>query len=243
MKTDVMVLCAHPDDAELSCSGTIKNLTREGKTVVLVNCTRGELGTRGTPEIREHEAELAAEVLGVSQRVTLSMPDGAVARTQENITSVIEVIRRWQPTLLLIPPPFERHPDHESVHHIARSAAFLSGLARIRTFHDNEEQVPYRPQRMICFEQTYSFPRLPDFYVDITESFQAKMDSIKAFASQFHVPERYSGEEPHTYLSRPEFLEEIEARALHHGSRIGVRYAEAFLSVEPLGLPSLSVLL
>lgn len=243
MSADVMVLSAHPDDAELSCGGTVKNLTSEGKCVVFVECTRGELGTRGTPELREQEAANAAKILGVVDRECLSLPDGHIMHTNENIHAVVRAIRTWRPTLLLIPPSVERHPDHEAVHRLARSAAFLSGLAKIETTRDGISQEPHRPHRILCFQQQYDFPRSPDLYVDISATFHSKMASIRAFTSQFHVPEEYSTTEEETFLSRPEFLQEIEARALYFGSRIGVRYAEAFLAIEPLGVPSLSVLL
>lgn len=243
MNADVVVLSAHPDDAELACSGTVKNLTNEGRTVAFVECTRGELGTRGTPELREQEARDAAAILGVTQRMNLDMPDGNVQHTQENILSVVRAIRAFRPTLLLIPPPIERHPDHEAVHRLARAAAFLSGLQKVITTHNGAMQAPHRPSRMLCFQQQYDFPREPSIYVDITETFDDKMRSIKAFTSQFYLPDLYTSDEPSTFISRPEFLSEIESRAAYFGSRIGVRYAEAFLAVEPLGVKSLSQLL
>jgi LmbE family N-acetylglucosaminyl deacetylase len=171
------------------------------------------------------------------------MPDGSIMHTDDNIMRVVESIRAHRPHLLLIPPPFERHPDHEAVHRLARAAAFKAGLAKVSTFRDGVEQQPHRPHRMLCFMQQYDFPRNPDIYVDITASFQAKMDSIKAFSSQFYLPDLYESDEPSTFLTRPEFLHEIEARAMYFGSRIGTKYAEAFLAVEPLAVSSLSSLL
>ena len=239
----VMVLSAHPDDAELACSGTVRKLTNEGVNVVFVECTRDELGTRGTPELRLREAEAAADTLGVSRRECLEMPDGSIMHTDENVTKVIEAIRAHRPHLMLIPPPFERHPDHEAVHRLARAASFKAGLTQVITSRDGVDQLPHRPHRMICFLQQYDFPRNPDIYVDITDTFEAKMASIKAFSSQFYLPDLYESDEPNTFLSRPEFLLEVEARALYFGSRIGTKYAEAFMAVEPLAVPSLSVLL
>lgn len=239
----VMVLSAHPDDAELACSGTVRKLTNEGINVVFVECTRGELGTRGTPELRLREAEAAADILGASARECLEMPDGSIMHTDDNVMKVVEAIRAHKPHLMLIPPPFERHPDHEAVHRLARAAAFKAGLAKVVTTRDGVEQQPHRPHRMLCFMQQYDFPRNPDIYVDITETFDAKMASIKAFSSQFYLPDLYESNEPNTFLTRPEFLLEIEARALYFGSRIGAKYAEAFMAVEPLAVSSLSVLL
>lgn len=243
MKADVLVICAHPDDAELSCAGTIKKLTNEGRTVVFIECTRAELGTRGTPEIREAEAASAAAILGVHAREQLGIPDGGVENTLENVHKLVVAIRAWKPTLMLIPSEYERHPDHEAVHAISRRAAFLSGLMKITTSRDGVEQAPHRPKRMLCYQQFYDFPGGPDLYVDVTDTFNDKMGAIRAFASQFHVPENYTSNEPETLLSNPEFLLTIEARERYYGSRIGVTYAEGFKTVEPLGLSSLSQLL
>lgn len=243
MSMTVLVLSAHPDDAELACAGTVRKLANEGHHVVFVECTRGELGTRGTPELREREAQQAAEILGVSERECLEMPDGAIMHTDENILRVVSAIRAYRPHLMLIPPPFERHPDHEAVHRLARAAAFKSGLAKVITSRGGTEQQPWRPHRMLCFMQQYDFPKQhPDLYVDVTDVFDAKMASIRAFSSQFFLPDLYESDEPHTFISRPEFLQEIEARAMYFGSRIGARYAEGFMAVEPLAVDSLSAL-
>lgn len=243
MTHTVMVVCAHPDDVELACAGTVKKLTNEGHRVVFVECTRAELSTRGTPQLRAIEAETAAHILGVTDKENLGMPDGALENTLEYAMRIVGAIRHWRPSLLLIPSPIERHPDHEAVHALSRRAAFLAGLARIETSRGGEPQQPWRPQRMLCYQQQWDFPRLPDIYVDVTEEFDAKMESIRAFASQFHVPTAYESDEPQTFISRPGFLEEIEARARYYGGRIGTTYAEGFLAVEPLAVGSLSVLL
>lgn len=240
MNCEVLVLTAHPDDAELGAGGAIKKLTNAGHSVVLVDCTQGEMGTRGTPELRKSEAEAAARILGATHREILSMPDCAIEHSRENIKAVVEVIRAYKPRILLTTPPVERHPDHVAVHELARAASFTAGLKKYSTERDGAEQEPHRPDRTVCFMQQLDFPRPPDFYVDITDTFDAKMDAIKAFGSQFHLPESYASDEPQTFLTRPEFFEELEARALYHGSRIGVRYAEAFHAIEPVGLESLS---
>ncbi len=243
MNADVLVICAHPDDAELSCGGTVKKLTNEGRVVVFVECTRAELGTRGTPEIREAEAAAAAAILGVHAREQLGIPDGGVENTLENAHKLVSVIRAWKPSMLLIPSELERHPDHEAVHALSRRAAFLSGLIKITTHHNGIEQEPHRPKRMVCYQQFYDFPGGPDLYVDISDTFSDKMRAIRAFASQFHVPDSYTSNEPETLLSRPDFLDSIEARERYYGSRIGSAFAEGFKTVEPLGLQSLSQLL
>ena len=243
MSAYALVISAHPDDAELACGGTIRNLTNEGLGVVFLDCTRGELGTRGTPERRAQEAQRAGEILGVQHRECLGMPDGAIEYTQENIRAVATVIRAWRPHIVLIPPPVERHPDHVAVHRLCTAATFVAGLSKVTTYRDGVEQQPHRPQRTLCFQQQYDFPRLPDLYVDISSTIQAKMDSIRAYTSQFHAPGDYTSDEPETFISRPAFLLELEARARYYGSRIGTEFAEGFLAVEPLGVGSLSALL
>jgi bacillithiol biosynthesis deacetylase BshB1 len=243
MSKTILVVCAHPDDVELSCAGTVRILTNDGHRVVFIECTRAELSTRGTPQLRAVEAEAAAQILGVHDRECLGFPDGAIENTLERAMPLVGAIRHWRPDMMLIPPPVERHPDHEAVHAISRRAAFLAGLARIETSREGTPQSPWRPARMLCYQQQYDFPRHADVYVDITDVFHEKMASIRAFASQFHVPDAYASEEPQTFISRPGFIEEIEARARYFGGRIGTQYAEAFFAVEPLAVRSLADLL
>lgn len=240
---DVLVLSAHPDDAELGAGGTIAKLTNEGKHVVLVDCTAGELGTRGTPELRTAEANAAAKALGVTERVILSMPDGRIADTLENRLEVIRMYRAYTPTLVLTSPSYERHPDHEAVHKLARAAAFLAGLRHVTTEHNGAKQDPHRPKRILCYEHRYALPGGPDLYVDVTDTWNEKINSVKAYGSQFHVPETYNSNEPETFLSRPVFLTELESRARYYGTQLGVTYAEAFKAVEPIVVNSLSVFL
>jgi LmbE family N-acetylglucosaminyl deacetylase len=171
------------------------------------------------------------------------MPDGFVMYSQENVLALVSAMRAHKPAIVLAPPPAERHPDHEAVHKLTRSAAFLAGLPKVVTERNGEPQEPHRPRRILCYMQTYDLPRHPDVYVDISTTWPDKLAALRAFASQFHVPGAYSSNEPHTSLSRPDFLDEMEARARYHGSRIRVAYAEAFLAVEPLGLSSLAHLL
>ncbi|MBI2794660.1 MAG: bacillithiol biosynthesis deacetylase BshB1 [Ignavibacteria bacterium] len=243
MSCDVLVISAHPDDAELACSGTVKKLTNEGRSVAFADCTLGEAGTRGSADLRKSEAEASRKILGVSERVYLDMPDGAIEHTQENVLKVVGAIRHFQPRLIIIPPSFERHPDHETVYRIARTASFTAGLTKVITTFNGMVQQPHRPQRTICYQLFYDFTRQPDFYVDISDTFAYKMQSIHAFASQFHSPGESQSKDPETFISDKTFIEGLEARARYFGNRIGTRYAEAFLSIEPLSLPSLSLLL
>lgn len=242
MKLDVLAIGAHPDDVEMSVGGILAALCDDGYAVGIVDCTRGERGTRGSAELRMQEARRAQEILGVHVREFLAMEDAAIAPSEENVLQMVRVFRQYRPRVVLLPPPFERHPDHEAVHRIVRAAYFKSGLARLRTFApDGTEQEPYRPERMFCYIQAYHHEA--DFYVDISATFERKMAAIRAYASQVYVPGAYSSDEPETFISRPETLEMLEARARYWGSLIGVRYAEGLLCIEPLGLRSLSMLL
>lgn len=240
---DAMVIGAHPDDAELCCGGTIAKLTKEGKNVVLVDLTRGEMGTRGNPELRAQEAKLAAEILGVKERVNLSMRDGYINDSPEALIELITVIRKYRPKMIITHPHFERHPDHEASHKLVRNALFKSGLAKIHTEENGVAQNTFRTRKIYCFMQSYQFDRKPDFYVDISDVHDIKLDAVKAFSSQVFVPGYEGVEEKPTRLSSPEFMEELIARSRYFGGVIGTSYAEAFLSVEPLGLNSLSRLI
>ncbi len=237
-QTDVLVVAAHPDDAELSCGGTILQLTKTGKNVVIADCTKGELGSRGTIELRALEAARASEILGVSSRINLGMEDGNIELSKENIRKIIVAIRQFRPKIILFNPPNERHPDHENVHQLVRAAVFQSGLIKIETKHDGILQIPHRPEKLFSYMQTYEFQ--PSFYIDISSTFMQKMDAIRAYSSQVFVPGDHDHQAPQTFISKPAFMEMIEARARYFGALIGVEYAEAFLALEPVGLPSLN---
>jgi len=239
----ILTIAAHPDDIELSCGGTLAVLSDEGHTVVCLDCTVGELGSRGTPELRKQEAANASTILGITKRYFLDFEDGNVQTTKENIHTVVQYIRMVKPDVLLIPPKFERHPDHEAVHSIARKAQFLSGVSKIRTLDPitNELQSPHRAKKIYSFMQMYEFE--PQFYVDISLVFKRKTESVLAYSSQFYNPNTSNeNKEIDTVISRPEFLNFLEDRAKFFGYKIGVQYAEAFTSIEPIGVTSLSKL-
>lgn len=240
---DLLVIDAHPDDAEISAGGTIAKFIASGRKVAIVDCTRGEMGTRGNPDLRLHESLQATKILKVSHRINLGMMDGFIDESPESLYRVISIIRRFRPKIILTHPPFERHPDHEAVHRLVRNALFKSGLTKIHTEINGEEQEIYRTRKLFCFMQSYQFERKPDFYVDISNFHDIKMQAIDAFASQVYVTGNENTNEPQTKLSSPEFKEELVARARYFGSLIGVRYAEAYLSVEPVGVQCLSHLI
>jgi N-acetylglucosamine malate deacetylase 1 len=239
---DCMVIGAHPDDAELCCGGTIAKLTQNNKKVVLVDCTEGEMGTRGTNEIRLEEARIAAKILGVDERINLGMRDGFIRTTEENLYKMVQTIRRYRPKMILMHPWFERHPDHVNVHNLVRDSLFKCGLRKYVTEFDGEEQSIFRTRKIFCYQQAYQFPKNADFFVDISDVHDIKINAIKAFSSQVFVPGQYENE-PKTRLASPEFMEELHARARYYGGLCGVKYAEAFLTVEPIILNNLSNLI
>jgi len=234
MKLDILVLAAHPDDAELACSGTILSHVAQGKKVGIVDLTLGELGTRGTVEIRRQEATASAQVLGIAVRENLALPDGFFQNDREHQLEVVKAIRQFQPDIVLANAIADRHPDHGRAAALVRDACFLSGLRRIETTSaDGELQAPWRPGRVYHFIQDQYIT--PDLVVDISAHWEQKLASIKAFSSQFFNP---SLTEPDTYISSPGFLESIKARAREMGHYIGVQYGEGFTKERHIGVKS-----
>lgn len=229
MEVDVLAIGSHPDDIELCCGGTIALLVKQGHNVALAELTQGELGTRGSKEIRAKEAAAAAKILGVATRRNLKIPDGNIQVNEANLKKVISLIRELRPKLLLIPHSVERHPDHIHTHQLCKEAWFYSGLAKIKT-----NQPPHRPDIYFEYMQWYEFA--PTFILDISETYDLKVKSIRAHVSQFHNPE---SKEPETKLSQPQFLEIIETRALYYGQRIGIKYGEPFFSYALVGVKDL----
>lgn len=240
---DLLAFGSHPDDVEIACGGTVAKFVRDGFSVAIVDMSFGEMGTRGTPENRLKEAEEARGVLGAKFRENLGLPDGFTIPSKDSILATIRLLRKYRPKIVLFSSPFERHPDHEALNRIVRRAMFLSGLRKIETFDEGRPQEPWRIRKMYCYMQSYQFPKEPTFYVDITDVYHIKMDAIRCYVSQVYVEGKSNPNEPTTRLSRPEFFEEIDARARYFGTLVGFKYAEAFLSIEPIGLSSLSKLL
>ena len=234
MHVDVLAIGAHPDDIELSCGGTIAKLVRQGRRVALADLTQGELGTRGTKEIRAQEAAAATKILGAHDRRNLRFPDGNIERGRSNILKLVTLIRELRPALLIIPHSIERHPDHVHAHQLCKEAWFYSGLAKIATRLNGKRQEPHRPDTYFEFMQWHEF--IPSFIVDVSDTMETKMAAIRAHASQFHNP---MSREPETKLSRPEFLELIEVESRYYGHRIGVKYGEAFFAHAPIGVNNL----
>lgn len=226
MKTDILAFGAHPDDTELSCSGTLAALARQGKSVVVVDLTRGEMGSRGTPETRLREAEAAAKILGLSDRVNLGLPDTELYNNRELQLPIIRALRKYRPHICLIPAPADRHPDHGHASTLIKDAIFYSGLIKIETRNsDRDPQEPHRPAHVIHYMQDQPFS--PDFVFDISSTIDTKEAAIRAFSTQFDVKD--PGDEPETYISDPGFFKALRARARYFGHQGGFEYAEGFL--------------
>ncbi|NCD68535.1 bacillithiol biosynthesis deacetylase BshB1 [Mucilaginibacter agri] len=234
-KLDILVLAAHPDDAELGCSGTIAKHLALGYKVGVVDLTRGELGTRGSAEIRDQEAAAASEILGLTIRENLGIPDGFFTNTKEYQLKVIEAIRKYQPEIVIGNAYHDRHPDHGRANQLIEDACFLAGLRKIETSVNGEPQQEWRPKQVLHFIQDRYIK--PDILIDISDYWDIKIASIYAYGSQFHNPNWEN--EPQTYISTPEFIHVIEARAREFGKSIGAKYAEGFTSRDLLGVDNL----
>ena len=238
-KLDILVLPVHPDDAELGCAGTLLKHAAAGKKIGIVDLTRGELGTRGSAEIRDKEAALSAKILGLHIRENIGLPDGFFQNTQAFQLKVIEIIRKYQPEIIITNAFLDRHPDHGRASELVEASVFLSGLRKIETRPDGELQQEWRPKLLLHFIQDVYIR--PDIVVDVTPYWDKKIESIHAFGSQFFNPDWEN--EPQTYISTPEFIHVVEARAREFGKTIGVKFGEGFTSRKILGVNSLFDLL
>jgi N-acetylglucosamine malate deacetylase 1 len=235
MKLDILVFAAHPDDAELGCSGTIVSHIAAGKKVGIVDLTRGELGTRGTPETRLAEAEAAAGVLGLEVRDNLDFADGFFLNDKEHQLKVVEKIRQYKPELVIMNAVHDRHPDHGKGSKLVSEACFLAGLKMVESHStEGEKQEAWRPKAVYHYIQDRYIK--PDIIVDITPYWEQKLESIRAFKSQFYNPDDSS---ENTYISSPEFLEFVEARAKEYGHAVGVKYGEGFTVERHIGVRNL----
>lgn len=243
MKVDILAIGAHPDDIELSCSGTLLRHLDHGKTVGLLDLTRGELGTRGSAEIRDAEAARAAELMGAAFRKNLHMPDGFFDYNQENIIKIIEVIRWCQPEIVLANAISDRHPDHGKAARLIADACFYSGLVKIIT-HDEDGQVQdrWRPNALYHYIQDHNLE--PDFVVDITPFIDKKIELVLAFRSQFYLPDAKEFEkELNTPISGKDFVAFLRAKAHSYGRIAGFDYAEGFTAARTPGVVNLFDLL
>ena len=235
MKLDILVLASHPDDAEISCAGTIARHVALGHNVGIVDLTKGELGTRGTVALRAEEAAASAKILGVAVRENLGLKDGFFQNDPTHQLSVIRAVRKFKPTIVLANAVYDRHVDHGKGASLAYDACFLSGLVRIETVDDDgTRQQPWRPNAVYHYIQSLYIE--PDFIVDISDYWQKKIEAIGAFKSQFFDPE---SNETETYVSNPGFVKMLEARAIDWGYAIGAKYGEGFTTRRYPGVRSL----
>jgi N-acetylglucosamine malate deacetylase 1 len=233
MALDLLVFSPHPDDAELYCGGTILSLRAAGRTVGVIDVTRGELSTRGTPRTRAAETRAASAVLGLTIRENLAIADGNIENSPANRLKVIRAIRRHRPGTVLLPSPVDRHPDHGNASTLVREAAFQSGLAKIVSTDGRKPQTAFRPARMFHYMMTDDFQ--PSLIVDISASFERKMEAIRCYRSQFHVPDA-TGKGPQTYISSPDFMESLVARSRRLGFLIGAMFGEGFEPAQAFGV-------
>lgn len=233
MKLDILVFASHPDDAELAMGGTIAKFVKASCKVGIVDLSRGEMGTRGSEEIRKKEAEDASKILGISTRENLALPDGKLKLNDNYVSEVIKQIRHFRPKIIFAPYFNDRHPDHIGTSKIVKEAFFFSGLKKIVTEYEGSIQNPFRPNKIFYYMQYYEFT--PSFICDISDTFETKMRSIKAFSTQFFNEENKS-DEPETFISQLNFIKFIEARAKYFGFKIGKDYGEPFFSEEEIEL-------
>lgn len=223
MKLDILAFGAHPDDVELSAAGTLINHIKLGYKCGIIDLTQGELGTRGTADTRREEAAIASQIMGVEIRENLKMADGFFANDEEHQRKIIQMIRKYQPEIILCNAVDDRHIDHGRAAKLVSEAAFLTGLMKIETELDGQPQKAWRPKVVYHYIQDRFLH--PDFVVDITESFDQKMESILAYKTQFYQP---GSTEPQTAISTKEFLDFLKGRFAEMGRPAGFQYAEGF---------------
>ena len=220
MQLDILVIGAHPDDAELGCAGTIIKEVQNGKRVGIIDLTRGELGTRGTSDTRDSETSIATEIMGISIRENMNFKDGFFKDDEEHKIALIKKIRMYRPDIMITNAVSDRHPDHPRSSQISVDACFLSGLEKIET-----GQKPWRPRAIYHYIQFNNLT--PDIVVDITNQMKLKLKAVKAYSTQFYNPDV---KESKTIISSPEFLESVTYRAQDLGRQSNCEYAEGFIS-------------
>lgn len=231
-KLDLLAFGPHPDDAELACGGTLARTARSGRRVGLVHLTRGEMGTRGTPEQRRREAEHAAEILGASAMEILDCGDGGLRTGPDEEDRLIEILRRYRPDVVLGPPPRDRHPDHGRAHDLVEAACFYAGVAK----RSPQLGEPHRPGAIFQYLLHDSYE--PDFVVDVTDVWDVRRKAVSAYGSQVYQgdDEGRDSDEPPTKIASRDFWHAQEGRARHFGALVGATFGEAFLSRLPLAV-------
>lgn len=233
MKLDILAIAAHPDDVELSAAGTLIKAKKQGKKTGILDLTQGELGSRGNADTRKSEAEASSKILGLDVRVNIGLEDGFFQNVKESQLLIIEQIRKYQPDIVLVNAPYDRHPDHGKGGDLAKDACFLSGLRKIET-----GQEAWRPKAIYHYLQDYYIT--PDIVIDISEEVDQKIESIKAFKTQFFDP---NSSEPETPISGKDFFDFLKGRWMSYGRLVGARYGEGFKVTRPVGVENLTTLI
>ena len=231
MKVDILAIGAHPDDVELGCGGTLAKLLADGKSVAIVDLTQGELGTRGTNLTRAEEAAESCKILGISHRENLKMKDGFLNNSEEYQIEIVKMIRKYQPEIILANAIDDRHPDHAKAAKLVSDACFLSGLVKIETSLNGEDQKAWRPKQVYHYIQWKNIT--PDFVVDISDFMDKKIEACLAYKTQFYDP---NSSEPMTPIATKDFLESLTYRAQDLGRLSGVTYAEGFTTEKLMAL-------
>ena len=235
MKLDILAFGAHPDDVELGAGGLLASHANAGAATGIVDLTEGEMGTRGNAEIRKEEARNAGHILGCKIRLNMSMPDGQISYDHESQLKVAKIIRKYQPEIVLMNAPTDRHPDHGRASKLIEEACFLAGLNKIELYDNGLPLAAWRPKTMYKYLQFYNLE--PNLVVDITDGFVQKMESVRAHKSQFFNP---NSTEPETVIASEDFFDSISARAQDWGRVIGAKYAEPLISVRHIGVKNLN---
>ncbi|MCO6499305.1 MAG: bacillithiol biosynthesis deacetylase BshB1 [Vicingus serpentipes] len=235
MKLDILAIGVHPDDVELGCSGTLLKHIAQGKKVGILDLTKGELGSRGSGELRLQEAEKSAELLGVVIRENLVFEDGFFKNDKAHQLKIIEILRKYQPEVVLANAPKDRHPDHGRAAQLVSEACFYSGLVKIETEMDGKKQELWRPNAVYHYIQDRFLQ--PDFVVDVTDFVDQKMEAIMAFSSQFYNPD---SDLPETPISSQQFLDFVKARMANFGRDIGADFAEGFTVERVVGVEDIT---
>lgn len=238
VKLDILAFGAHPDDVELGCGGTVAKEVSKGKKVGIIDLTRGELGTRGSVDLRDQESKLASNVLGLELRENLNFKDGFFQNNESNQIEIIKVIRRYRPEIVLCNAEDDRHIDHPKAAELVSSACFLSGLRKIETIDNGKNQLEWRPKNVYHYIQWKNSS--PDFLVDISGFISIKLEAIKAYSSQFYDP---NSNEPETPISSKNFIDNVINRSADLGRLINVEHAEGFTSKKSLGINTLEDLI
>lgn len=237
-KMDILAFGAHPDDVEIGAGGTVISCVQKGMKVAVVDLTQGQLGSRGSAALRLVEAKNSAELMGLAARENLAMEDGFFEVDQQHLIKVIEMVRKYQPEIVLCNAPSDRHPDHGRGSALVERACFLSGLAKIETSYDGQEQGPWRPKVVYKYIQDYYLK--PDFVYDVTGLWDQKIAALQCFSSQF-----YKGDtsEPKTPISGAEYFDFLKGRAMEMGRPAGFILGEGFITSRPIGVKDFDSLL